>query len=208
MKEITLPLRYKMSVSVDPSELDNFETGDITLTPHGTRQKTIASVTQDDYALLETARKNGGILLHATSTIDAYLNSIIKVYFMGSNFRCTLEGNLFERELLKSSVLTFSAKKELTKKIVHERMLLNGKERNNLQRLLKLIMKWRNAFAHGELEHNNIKGCRIQYYSGGKQTETLTDEFWENIESWFFECEALLQKADEANRNHVVSSFI
>lgn len=60
-----------------------------------------------------------------------------------------------------------------------------GKKKNKLQSGLKRVMDWRNAFAHGKVQHDSLHGCLIKYYSGEPRTLKLTDDFWTELEEVF-----------------------
>ena len=141
---------------------------------------------------VETARKNGGKVLYATTSIEQKLEAILLEYFMGPFVKHEERRVMFETEILQSSALSYSAKKELVAKLVNDRQLLSGSKKNSLQSHLKTIMEWRNAFAHGKIKHDNNAGCYIVYYSGRPKQIFLTDEYWDEVESSFKECDALL----------------
>jgi flagellar biosynthesis protein FlhA len=74
---------------------------------------------------------------------------------------------------------------------------LTGKKKNALQDYLAKITEWRNAFAHGKVQHNSQSGCFISYYSGNQKTLRLTDDYWDNVERVFRGCDGLI---DEVTR--------
>jgi len=148
-------------------------------------------------AITEKARSNGGKVLYATTSIEQQLEGLLLRYFMGPFVQHEQRRVLFEREILQSSALSYNSKKELISKIVKEDALLKGEKKNKLQSSLKKIMEWRNAFAHGKIQHDNMQGCFITYYSGGSKQLKLTDEFWSDLEAVFKECSELVKEAGE-----------
>jgi len=108
---------------------------------------------------------------------------------------CFLAITSTERYAYSSSSTTFGYSPELVHKILNESKIINGKGKDSLQKGLKEIMKWRNAFAHGTLQHDNISGCFIRYYSSGNKVLKLSDDFWESVESTFKECHEILGSA-------------
>jgi hypothetical protein len=58
-------------------------------------------------------------------------------------------------------------------------------------------MEWRNAFAHGQIQHDTKMGCFIRYYSGGSKTITLNDQYWDDVEKTYRECVDLLKESQQ-----------
>lgn len=195
MKEIELPLTQTFSLTVDTHKLDVSKAVDIGGGRLGIPLGTV--VDQDILVATETARKNGGKVLYATTSIEHQLEAILLLYFMGPFIEHSERRVMFESEILQSSALSFSAKKELFTKVANSEALLPGKKKNAVQSHLKKIMDWRNAFAHGNIGHDNIKGCFLRYYSGTPKTLRLSDEYWTELENCYKECSALLKEAME-----------
>ena len=102
---------------------------------------------------------------------------------------------MFEHEVLQSSALSYRAKKELVTKIINSESLLAGKQKSAVQKHLHTIMEWRNAFAHGQIQHDTPMGCFVRYYSGGTKTLSLSDIYWNEVETTFRECDGFLKAA-------------
>jgi hypothetical protein len=163
MKDIDLPITNTVTMSIDLAQLDEeaaVEVDGRLLVP------TKVGVNEQSFKELEQARVNGGKILYATTTIEHQLDDIILHYFMGVFVYGFDARELFEKEMLQSSLLSFSAKKELAIKIINQIKLLKGKDKNSLQNGLKNIMEWRNGFAHGKLNNHSSNGCYLHYYSG------------------------------------------
>lgn len=193
MKDIELPITQTFSITIDTHNIDKSEAVQMEngrlIVPLGT------VVDEQISALMESARKNGGKILYATTSIEQQMEALLMRFFMGP-----FEGHderrvLFENEILQSTALSYSAKKELVSKVVSQFELLPGKKKNRLQKHMKSIMDWRNAFAHGKIQHDNIQGYFINYYSGEKKILKLTEPYWEEVESSFKECNQLLSEA-------------
>jgi hypothetical protein len=103
---------------------------------------------------------------------------------------------MFDREILKSTVLSFSAKKELVIKVINKGELLSKKNKPIIPKYLKEIMEWRNAFAHGKLIHDSKSGCVLEYYTGHKKILHLTDDYWVEVEKCFKKCNDLLDEVE------------
>jgi len=193
MKNIELPITQTYSLSINPNSIDmsnavEMDNGQL-MVPFGD------IINESISATTETARANGGKVLYAATSIEQQLEGLLLHYFMGPFVTHDSPRTMFEREILQSSALSYSSKKELVSKIVNGNDLLKGKKKNKLQGALKKIMEWRNAFAHGKVQHDNVKGCFIKYYSGSVKQLKLTDEFWSNLETVFKECSELVSEA-------------
>lgn len=193
MKDIKLPLTQTVSLTIDTHDLDysnavENEDGYLVV-PLGT------AINGEISENMEKARANGGKVLYATTSIEQQLEGLLLRYFMGPFVKHDHRRDVFEREILQSSALSFSSKKELISKLVNHDDLLKGKKKNKLQSALKSIMEWRNAFAHGKVQHDNKKGCFVKYYSGGSKELNLTDDFWSELEAVFKDCSELINDA-------------
>ena len=199
MIDIKLPITQTVSLTIDTHNLD---LSNATVMENGEVAVPLGHVINDNIsASMEKARINGGKVLYATTSIEHQLEGLLLSYFMGPFVQHEQRRVLFEREILQSSALSYNSKKELASKIVNENELLKGKMKNKLQGYLKKIMEWRNAFAHGKVQHNNKSGCLIKYYSGGPKKISLTDEFWLELERIFKECSELVNEASKKMEN-------
>lgn len=189
MKSIKLPVTETFSITMDMKESSNHESEGII---------ELGSVyTSDVQKNNEQARINGGKVLYATTLIEQELESILLRYFVGEYQPSDNRRNLFSTEILQSSALSFNAKKELLKKIINKEKILKGKEKDSLQKYLKNIMEWRNAFAHGKIQYDNKKGCFLKYYSGGNKTLELSDHFLTFLEETFVKTDKQLKEIND-----------
>ena len=193
MKDIDLPITQTFSLQIDPGKIDHSKAvhnGD------GTYMIPLGNLVNDEKSkIVETARRNGGKILYATTSIEQQIESILLLYFMGDFVGPDDKREIFERDILQSSALSYSAKKELISKVINATDSLPGKSKNKLQSYLKNIMEWRNAFAHGKIKYDSKRGCFIAYYSGSVKNLDLTDEYWDTVVSTFRECRELLKNA-------------
>jgi hypothetical protein len=146
MRDINLPMTQTYSITIDPQRLDLTKAVDM---GNGRRRIPLGNIVDADIvARVETARRNGGKILYATTSIEQTLESILLNYFMGPFVRHDERRVMFEHEVLQSSALSYRTKKELVAKVINSEALLAGKEKSILQGHLSTIMEWRNAFAH------------------------------------------------------------
>lgn len=193
MREINLPITQTFSITVDMLNLDMSQAVDM---GNGRVKVPLGTIVDGNIsAVVEIARKNGGKVLYATTSIEQKLEAILLEYFMGPFIKHDDRRVMFEKEILQSSALSYRAKKELVTKIIIKDNLLPGSKKNAVQNYLKKIMEWRNAFAHGKIQHDNRAGCFVTHYSGEIKTLSLTDEYWDEVERCFKECDVLLSEA-------------
>ena len=192
MKEINLPLTQTFAAAID---LHNIKQEQLVDLGNGQMGVSFGQLVNDEISHnMVQARKNGGEILYATTSIEQQIEGILLVYFMGEIVGPNSKRELFEREVLQSTALSLSAKKDLLSKIVNEENLIKRKVKDKLQKQLKDILTWRNAFAHGKIEHNTSIGCLLKYYSGSIKKLELNDEFWGLVEGTFTECSANLKE--------------
>ena len=202
MRAINLPITQTFSISWNEAMLDLSKAVDI---GNGRSQVSLGTVVDAQIiATVETARQNGGKILYATTSIEQTLESILLEYFMGPFVRHDDRRVMFEHEVLQSSALSYRAKKELVLKIINDANLLKGSRKDAVQKQLKKIMEWRNAFAHGKIQHDTKMGCFVRYYSGESKTITLNEQYWDEVEKAFRACVELLKEAAQqlAKKQH------
>lgn len=124
MKELVLPTTQAFSMPLDVTVLKNSMMGD-----GRNKGQTLGSLTVNErvWSELATAKKNGGAILYATTSIEQKLESILLNYFLGPSISFNDQRRMFDREILKSTVLSFSAKKELVIRVINEGELLSKK---------------------------------------------------------------------------------
>ncbi|HXI72281.1 MAG TPA: hypothetical protein VNN22_18160 [Verrucomicrobiae bacterium] len=199
MREINLPITQTVSITFNPGTFDLSKAVDM---GDGRRQVPLGTVFDSQInAVMETARRNGGKILYATTSIEQSLESIMLEYFMGPFVGHEERRAMFEHEVLQSSALSYRTKKELVTKIINSEGLLEGKQKSAVQKHLHTIMEWRNAFAHGKVQHDTKTGCFVRYYSGGTKTLSLSDTYWDEVEKTFQECVNFLKEAKQQLMN-------
>jgi hypothetical protein len=199
MREINLPITQTVSITLNPGAFDLSKAVDV---GNGRRQIPLGTVFDSQInAVMETARRNGGKILYATTSIEQTLESILLEYFMGPFVEHEERRAMFEHEVLQSSALSYRTKKELVTKIINHEGLLAGKQKSVVQEHLRTIMEWRNAFAHGKVQHDTKTGCFVRYYSGGTKTLSLSDTYWNEVEKTFQECVDFLKEAKQQLMN-------
>lgn len=190
MREITLPAVHTVSISIDQKDLDV----EPEIMPDGSKRIYLGGITEPHMEALNMARDNGTKILWSAICLEKKLEKILVDYFMGPFSGPCSRRQLFESEVVQSSSFPFSFKKTLIDKLSGEIPSFKGKERTKLQKMLKSIMSWRNAFAHGTLCADSKKGILLRYYSGVSKEDELNDQFWNTVEATFQKCDELIDE--------------
>lgn len=113
MKEIKLPISQTISIPLKPDMSKAVDMG------NGILRVPLGVVSSDDaFPALEMARRNGGNVLYATTSIEQQLERILLDYFMGPFIRHEERRVLFEREILQSTALGYNSKRALVSTII------------------------------------------------------------------------------------------
>lgn len=146
--------------------------------------------TEEDFDQAREIRRLSGRVISAASAIDQTIAEII----LKTVFQEVRE----HRELVLGSVLnsdwcSFAAKRKLLFLAVEKFDLLQGTAKCQLEKNLKKIMQYRNAFAHGTLAHN-VDVQELHYFEGRPQIAILNDAYFEKLEQTFLEAWETLEK--------------
>ena len=145
---------------------------------------------------LDQARINGGLIIWSTICLEEKLELIITRFLfhpLGETHKHKGR-EFFSNKIIKADLLSYSAKKGLTIDIVNSESLLKGREKSDLEKALKDIMDYRNAFAHGDIIYEAEKGCILSYWMAGSKTDVLTEEYWKKLEHCFDKVHSLVDK--------------
>lgn len=133
--------------------------------------------------LVQEASLNKLRILEAAISVERQLNTVIAHYFfVGLNRK-----KEFEALVLDSDWCSFSAKRKLVNYIINDAGLLEGKDKEDFDKLLREVMSVRNACAHGTLSTNGTK-VWLNYFECGPRQKELSDDFLNQTE-------AMLEKA-------------
>jgi hypothetical protein len=183
MKKVDLPGTFTVSTPID-----------LSLTPDENGGVELGGMDADGYEKLEVSRGNISSIIWSAICLENLIEDVITNYFFGEFCGPDSKRHLFQRELLQSSSMQFSFKKNLLNKICDQRDDISGKKSSKLQGSLKRVMQWRNAFAHGKLSYDTKKGVVLSYFSGDHKTQNLDEKFWDSLEQDFKLSEELLKE--------------
>jgi len=133
--------------------------------------------------LLNPFDTNKLTILNAAFDIEGMLEKIISHYFFDrANLSLRENATKFQNLILSSDWCSFSSKRKLISHIINEKSLLKGKEKNDYEELLRKIMSYRNAFAHGEFATNG-EIVRLKYFEGSPRIITIDDTYLSKVET-------------------------
>jgi hypothetical protein len=192
MKELNLPITQRFaSRTVDMHEaIKDLTSGKIDRIPLGTIN---VGVSGKD---LNLARSNGGMVIWSATCLEEKLDSLIIQFIFSFDKSRNQRGKLFfTSRIIKSDYLSYAAKKNLVVDIVNNESLLEGRNKADLEKALKDVMDFRNAFAHGDVIFEEDKGCVLSYWRGGPKRDILSEEYWDRLEDTFKSADRLLERA-------------
>ena len=145
---------------------------------------------------LNQARANGGIVIWSATCLEEKLDSLIINFIFSFDDSQNQKGRqFFVNRIIKSDNLSYASKKGLVVDIVNSESLLNGRNKSDLEKSLKDVMDFRNAFAHGEVTFEEDKGCVLSYWRGGPKRDILSEEYWNKLENIFKKADKLVEQA-------------
>jgi len=192
MKELNLPITQKFATRpVDMREaLKDLTSGKIDKIPLGTID--FGTSGKD----LNQARANGGIVIWSATCLEEKLDSlIIQFVFSFEDSKNKKGRQFFANRIMKSDHLSYSAKKSLVVDIVNSESLLESRDKADLEKSLKDVMDFRNAFAHGEITFEEGTGCILSYWRGGRKRDILSEDYWNKLETIFKRADRLVEQA-------------
>lgn len=139
----------------------------------------------DEMAVIE---KNGTEILSAMVMIeDRIIEAVSKILFtetgQNSDYR-----DFFVSEIMGTSDFSFSFKRRAFTRLLEQFELLGQDKIKILKADLNKLILWRNAFAHGQVLHDQHDGYVLQYYSGGPKEQVLDDDFFKKVDSTVRNC--------------------
>jgi hypothetical protein len=156
MKAIKLPIRGEVIIT-KPGTLINLGVAD---------------------ANLKEANANRQKVILGALAIECEIDDIIAVYLFHENKQ---KKHFFCSWFSSSDWFSFSAKRRVLLAIVNESNLLQGKQKEEFDYNLSKVIKYRNAFTHGDIIETN-EGTIISYFEGQQQEKLLSDEYWDELE--------------------------
>jgi len=162
MKPIALPFHVKLEMAIDPAKQDQVQ------------------VTWNPEEL--TKRKDRGLrVISSAIAIETIINDLLRAtLFRELKADLDFVSGIF----LESDKISFSNKRKILIEIIEKESLLAGPSKPELEKNLRDVMRYRNAFAHGSIV---IIGSNyeLQYFETSKRHELLNEEFWDKIEKIF-----------------------
>jgi hypothetical protein len=129
--------------------------------------------------LARQARSNRLKIIEGALSVENQLDTVILYYFFGSSHE---RRAVFESLVLNSDWCSFAAKRKLITHIVDEQKLLEGRDKEEFDKLLAKVMSVRNAFAHGKISSDD-KRVWLSFFSGTPRKQELTDDYLTEVET-------------------------
>src|SRR5438477_6259868 len=129
--------------------------------------------------LSREARRNRLKIIEGALSVENQLEAVILHYFFGSSGE---RRDIFESLILKSDWCSFAAKRKLILHIISEQSLLQGRDKNDFDKLMRDVMSVRNAFAHGKASSDD-KRVWLSFFEGAPRKEELTDDYLAKVET-------------------------
>jgi hypothetical protein len=150
--------------------------GEIKLPVH-LSSETPYTIIAEDYDGARNIRHFGGRVGSAVLAIEQTIVEIIMLTVLSEvkNHR-----QLVIDALLKTSWCTLSAKRELLFAVIKPFELMINSEEKALEKHLRKVMDYRNAFAHGTIVHVGLE-FKLNYFKAGKQSFNINKEFAEKV---------------------------
>lgn len=202
MKIIKLPITNTLSMTLDSQNAKTEVVNGMKMIKFGVLD--VAASHNE----LEVVRDNGAQILYAVLSIERRIESTLSNYLFGFVLGTPKpERDFFNNEIVQTDKITFSFKINLLNQIITTNNFLSAEDKNQLVENLNLMMHWRNAFAHGHLNKDNLRGVELHYYSGGNKVFLLDDVFWGKVESCFVATEELWKKFDSLFEPYLKKRF-
>ena len=90
-----------------------------------------------------------------------------------------------EALFFENKSVTLDSKRHLLISALESSERLEPQKIKELDRNIRKVMDWRNAFAHGRIRFKGEK-VYLAYFKNGLKQEELTDDFYTKIESYFW----------------------
>ena len=193
MKKIKLPIQKTF---ISTFKIKDIMSQDKVQMPDGNMGHKIGTTKIDpNNPELIQAMENGAQIIFATINIEFKMQELITKYLFGIENNNDEQLKFFNNEIMTSNSITYDFKRRISLKLVKLKNILSNKNYSELEKMLKKVGTYRNAFAHGKFSIDKKEGCRLDFYSGRPQVFSLNDNFWCDIESNFQSVNKLLGEA-------------
>jgi hypothetical protein len=129
--------------------------------------------------LSREARRNRLKVIEGALSVENQLDAVILHYLFGISHA---KRAAFKSLVLDSDWCSFAAKRKLIAHIIDEQNLLEGRAKNDFDKLMRNVMCVRNAFAHGRFSSDDTR-VWLSFFEGTARKEELTDEYLAKVET-------------------------
>ncbi len=139
-------------------------------------------------AQIHQAQENGNKIILAAVAIEQQLETVILMKIAPTDEPSL---SFFTDYILSSESVGLSFKRKLVLNIINQHSLLSGAEKEHFEKILRNVITWRNAFAHGEVAQKGLD-TYITYSQDGPREILLSDDYWTSVESTFQDAYAMI----------------
>ena len=158
---------------------------EITLLSHVFMESTGSTPVDQEAAvsLTKAAHENRKKVIVAGLFVEREIEAIIGFYlYPGPGVS---EQQVFvAAEILGSDAVSFSHKKRLILSLVNQKNWLHGEAKGAFDKELAAVIRFRNAFAHGNIIVRD-SAAFLEYFEGSKKRVELSDGYWSDLETSF-----------------------
>jgi hypothetical protein len=129
--------------------------------------------------LMREARRNRLKVIEGALSVESLLESVILHYFLGDSHD---KREAFKALILDSDWCSFAAKRKLITHIINDQNLLEGRDKDAFDKLLRDVMSFRNAFTHGKLSSDATR-VWLSYFESAPRKKELTDDYLARVET-------------------------
>jgi len=151
---------------------------------------------------VDSANHNRLQVIQGALSVENYLKDIIIFHFFGAADDKAKE---FNSRILDTDWCSYGNKCKLARDIIAEKGLLEKKELDSFEQLLRKVGNWRNAFAHGnfEVDHDKVFLC---YYKEKPRRDELSEDLLTEIELLFGDAYSGITKIHSKQKGEDASS--
>jgi hypothetical protein len=140
--------------------------------------------------LTNIVRQNTSEVLSSALTIEDLVKELLLKTLLSEVIE---KKDLVVGLLLDSDWCGFNAKIRMLLHVLEKEGQTKGKEKDYLSKLLRKVVKYRNALAHGVTMWDGTT-LTLRYFEAGPRADTLDDSFWQAVEAVYLEAfEKLIQ---------------
>jgi hypothetical protein len=129
------------------------------------------------------ATRNSLEILGSALAIERSLSLAVSFFLLGSDMK---KREFLDENILGSDWCGFAGKRKLICSVMQSHGSYTPAEIDAFDKAMSQVMKYRNAFAHGEVTHSKA-GMTLKYFEGRVVEKLLDDAYWDGVSAAFAE---------------------